>query len=231
MHPRRSPSLHGPCFALGLCLLVVAPSSRLLAIPCPSPWQSGIASTGAPGDPTTVLDALNAARTSPAVYATRIAALRPRFDGLLLRQSDGPDILTQEGLGAVDEAVHALEAQAPLPALSLSSGLTQAADDHLADQASTGTTGHTGRDGSTPSVRMGRHGRWLACCGENVAYGFSTPQEVVLQLIVDDGVRDRGHRKNMFSDRFTRVGIALGSHPKWRTVCVMDFAGGFEENP
>lgn len=52
----------------------------------------------------------------------------------------------------------------------------------------------------------------------------------MISLIVDAGVRDRGHRKNIFMRDFGVVGVACGSHSRYGTMCVMDFAGGFIEN-
>ena len=52
----------------------------------------------------------------------------------------------------------------------------------------------------------------------------STAEDVILQLIVDDGVPDRGHRRILFNPAYTLVGAACAPHPVWREVCVLDFA-------
>jgi uncharacterized protein YkwD len=52
---------------------------------------------------------------------------------------------------------------------------------------------------------------------------------MVMQLIIDDGVKGRGHRKNTFIRGFTAAGVACGPHPRYKTMCVVDFAGGFRE--
>jgi hypothetical protein len=43
---------------------------------------------------------------------------------------------------------------------------------------------------------------------------------------VDDGVPSRGHRKNFFGD-WKVCGNFTGSHSKFRTSTVIDYAGGF----
>jgi hypothetical protein len=47
-----------------------------------------------------------------------------------------------------------------------------------------------------------------------------------LQLVIDDGIKDRGHRKNVFNEKFDQVGIAFGSHSKFGYMCVMDYCRG-----
>jgi uncharacterized protein YkwD len=71
--------------------------------------------------------------------------------------------------------------------------------------------------------------QWTGSIGENISYGPDDGLEVVLQLIIDDGVPDRGHRANIFSPDFRLAGVACGPHPTFRTVCVIDFAGGTRE--
>ena len=76
---------------------------------------------------------------------------------------------------------------------------------------------------------MGRHGKWPKTCGENIAFGPDEAREVVMQLIIDDGVASRGHRVNIYKKDFKVVGISTGAHKKYGRMCTMDFAGGFKD--
>eukprot|EP00996_Jenningsia_fusiforme_P004649 NODE_5495_length_671_cov_28.893891_g5119_i0.p1 GENE.NODE_5495_length_671_cov_28.893891_g5119_i0~~NODE_5495_length_671_cov_28.893891_g5119_i0.p1 ORF type:complete len:116 (+),score=21.29 NODE_5495_length_671_cov_28.893891_g5119_i0:35-382(+) len=108
-------------------------------------------------------------------------------------------------------------------------GLQAAALDHRIDLATSGAMGHTGSDGSNPKTRMERHGKWGVKIAENVALGRKKPQDVVEALVVDDGVDDRGHRKNIFNPVYKFVGISAGPHSTMEHVTVMDFAGGWDD--
>lgn len=170
-----------------------------------------------------IVDEVNAARSDPAGYARKARALRELYRGDRVERPGEIAILTQEGVAAVDEAITFLENQPPLPTVRAHPLVERAAADHAADQARAGGVGHTGGDGSSPSERMRRHARWTAT-GEAIAYGPDRAEDVVLQLIVDDGVPDRGHRRILFSPGYTLIGAACAPHPVWRQVCVLDFA-------
>jgi hypothetical protein len=51
--------------------------------------------------------------------------------------------------------------------------------------------------------------------------------DVIEDMLIDDGVADRGHRRNVYDSRARTAGIACGPHPRYGTVCVMVHAGGF----
>ncbi|HYD52508.1 MAG TPA: CAP domain-containing protein, partial [Gemmatimonadaceae bacterium] len=85
------------------------------------------------------------------------------------------------------------------------------------------------RDGSSPSVRVNRYGRWDGRLTESIAYGPATPEDVVIDLLVDDGVRDRGHRRNLLDPGVRIAGIACGPHRTYRMMCVIDLAAGYLE--
>jgi len=175
-----------------------------------------------------VLEELNLARTKPAEYAKHLEKHKMRFiDDKLYAAPGRGRIMTQEGRAAVEEAIQFLKKAKPVGKLKLSKGLSQAAADHCKDLGKTGKTGHTGSDGSTMTDRMNRHGKWQKTCGENIAFGPDDAREIVMQLIIDDGVAGRGHRTNIFKQEFTVVGISVGLHPKYGNMCAMDFAGGF----
>lgn len=193
-----------------------------------APAGSTVPAAGAPWAVDAVVRAdivaeLNAARTDPAAYARKARALRALFNGDRIERPGEIALVTREGPAAVDEAIAFLERQAPLPALGESPGLARAAAAHAGEQGRTGEVAHIGADGSSPSDRMRRQGRWTAT-GEAIAYGPDRAEEVILQLIVDDGVPDRGHRRILFNPAYTLVGAACAPHPVWRTVCVLDFA-------
>ena len=86
-----------------------------------------------------------------------------------------------------------------------------------------------GKDGSRMCDRANRYGKWIGKVGENISYGQYDPRDVVIQLIIDDSLRDRGHRDNIFDPAFRVVGVAFGGHSKYRSMCVTTFAAGHDE--
>ena len=177
-----------------------------------------------------VLAELNLARTEPGKYARHIEAMVPWFDGRLMRQPGRRMVIeTREGAAAVREAVRELRRMRPVGAVTVSRGMSAAARDHVRDQGPTGATGHAGRDGSRAADRVARYGTWRMGLSENIAYGPPTAREVVVGLIVDDGVPDRGHRTALFDPLVKVVGVACGRHVRFQVMCVVVHAHGFEE--
>jgi uncharacterized protein YkwD len=177
-----------------------------------------------------VLVALNTARTSPSTAAGWLEELIPRFNGTRLSRSDWSIVVqTVEGVAAVREGIAALRAQAPVRSLTLDPLLTRAARDHAADQGRTGQTGHAGSDGSTVLTRIARYATWRVTVNENIDYApMVSGRNVIESLLIDDGVRDRGHRRNIYSPVVRAVGIACGPHPRYTATCVIVQAGGVD---
>lgn len=174
-----------------------------------------------------VIEELNLARTRPRLYADFIKEYRKLYKGnYMYFPGRSVRIATSEGVGAVDEAIRFLRNQKSLAPLNPSQGLAEAAADLVEDQRSSGETGHYGRQSGSMSSRIERYGQWQGGIGENISYGFKEPRLVVIQLIVDDGVRNRGHRKNIFNPAFRRAGAACGTHSEYGSMCVIDFAVG-----
>ena len=67
---------------------------------------------------------------------------------------------------------------------------------------------HRGTDGTMAWDRVSRYGEWQAKISENMTFGPATPHDVVAALLIDDGISDRGHRKNILDPDVKVVGIS-----------------------
>jgi uncharacterized protein YkwD len=105
--------------------------------------------------------------------------------------------------------------------------MSEAAEDHVRDQAPRGLMNHRGTDGSMAWDRVSRYGEWKKKISENMTFGPMTPHDVVAALLIDDGISDRGHRKNVLDPDIRLVGVACGTHKSYRVMCDMVQAGGF----
>lgn len=164
-----------------------------------------------------VLDEVNFARTHPSDYAQ-----------VLLREAEADRASASKFAGedrsALNEAVEFLKRQDALPPLEPDARLAAAALAHAAAQGREGGFGHVSPDGETLSERLKRQGIWAHLAGEDISYGYRTPRDVVRQLIVDSGVPDRGHRKNLFGPAYQAAGVSCGGHRAYGAMCVIDFA-------
>ncbi|RYE02604.1 MAG: CAP domain-containing protein [Sphingomonadales bacterium] len=178
-----------------------------------------------------VLAEINFARTQPRAYAETLRAYRTHFRGKIVYYPGSPTGLrTDEGVKAVDEAIRFLEKQAPLAPVEASPLLARAARDHVTDQGPNGATGHFSKDGANPRDRVQRRGGG-PYVAEVITYGPSSPVEVVRQLIVDDAVPGRGHRRTLFAAEMRFAGIACGPHKGYRTMCVADLGRNPDGKP
>lgn len=159
---------------------------------------------------------VNLARTQPQRYAQIIAERAPSWRGL-------------EGSRGAREAVRFLQKMQPVAPLVWSDGISRAALSHVLDVGARGRRGHYGSRGESPWKRMARFGEQRGQVAENITYGWHDARSIVMSLIIDDGVRSRAHRRNLFGANFRVAGLAAGAHAQAGTVCVLNFAGGFVE--
>ncbi|MCY0943830.1 CAP domain-containing protein [Streptomyces antarcticus] len=90
------------------------------------------------------------------------------------------------------------------PVLTLNAKLTKAAQDHSTDMAANSNMSHTGSDGSDPGRRITRAGYEWRTYGENVAYGYSTPEKVM-----EGWMNSPGHKRNILDCSYKEIGIGL----------------------
>ena len=176
-----------------------------------------------------VLHELNEVRANPSAYSKRMAELLPRFRGTIYHLPGKIDLQTNEGPAAVQECIKELQGTKPLPLFSMSQGLNRAAQDHCDECGPIGHTGHDGPNGSTMDSRISSYGEWNGGIGENISYGNTTAADIVQQLLIDDGLSSRGHRRNILNPKFLIVGIGAGAHSDMEYMCNIDFAQEYTE--
>jgi hypothetical protein len=176
-----------------------------------------------------ILIELNLARTTPRFYVSFLQELEKFFYGKELRRPGEIPLSTKEGQTALNEAIRFMKKATPVPKLRWSEGMARGARDHVEAQGNTGTVGHGSaeRDGLRERIRL--YGAWEKIVGENIVYGHTRARDVIISLIIDDGVPHRGHRQNIFNPNFLVAGVACGPHPVYHSMCVMIFAGGYRE--
>jgi len=120
----------------------------------------------------------------------------------------------------------------PQAILKPSKALHLAAKDHATDMGETGATGHKSSKGEDSATRVKRYGDFKGIYNgpwETCSYGYSKPLDIVLQLLVDDGVESRGHRLALMESAVHFMGTSIKPHKTYRFNCVIDFADSIED--
>jgi uncharacterized protein YkwD len=171
---------------------------------------------------------INKVRADPKKYARLY--IRPElqyYSGKFYRKPGQARIQTYEGVKAVEECITVLMNLGSAPPLTPEPGLSRAARDLAYEQERTGQTGHTGIDDSTPLTRIRRYGGGHTVTAENLYYGAEQAREIVVQLLIDDGMATRVQRANILNGHFSRAGVSFASHPSYKSVCVITFADAY----
>lgn len=175
---------------------------------------------------------LNMLRYAPAQYALDFMQwMEPFYSGKLLKLPGKMVFETNEGIAAYHDCMEFLKTAEPAPILKPSRGMTKGCELLVLDQSSTGKTGHRGSGNSTPADRAENFGQFTGYFAENIHYGDVEPRFIIISLLIDDGVKSRGHRKNMLDKSFHYTGVDIGSHKIYGNMCVNTYATNFIEKP
>jgi hypothetical protein len=158
------------------------------------------------------------------IYLMNLARLNPKlFNNTFVKTylKEGPKTSYERSL------VSFLDNCKPVQLLYPSGQLSQAAAYHAKDMGEKDMTGHTSSDRTSFPKRLKRY--WVdPYVGENCSYGPNDPLDIVMQLMIDEGVPNLGHRVNIFTADYFFTGVSVAPHKTYRWNSVMDFAGGTE---
>ena len=202
-------------FGVLICLVGLAGCKPAADVPPESSDTTTVTEYTLSEEEQAVIDEINFARTQPKKYVTE------RLSPSVLDVSKK----SESYLAALDEVVDKMNRMTtPLPELTKANGLNKCAAEWV---KISGPVGYVGHESSIAK----RFKKYCSCAapGENCSYGYPTAKEIVIALLVDDGVEDRGHRNNILSSAYKNVGVAIGPHKKYGTMCCIDFAYGYQE--
>jgi len=114
-----------------------------------------------------------------------------------------------------------------LKELNMNNLLEKAGVDHYKDMAANGIISHKSSDNKTTyKERIERYAAWGGSIFEAILYGPSkpSPRDVALAWVIDDGFKERTHRKNIFNSMHSQVAIVAGPHPKTEFCYIGVFA-------
>lgn len=175
-----------------------------------------------------VVSEINECRENPAAYAYRLESWVEMYAGNVRYRDEDVPVLTTEGVSALSQAISQLKRTPPSPPLLFSPGLFSAAQLHCEGLGAEGGTSHQGDLGLRQ--RLAKFGHWGGKVVEALDFGSIAAREVVVSLLIDDGLPTREHRTALVSPDYRLIGVGFGPHEAYKSVCTVLLATKFSEH-
>ncbi|WP_055489121.1 CAP domain-containing protein [Streptomyces sp. TP-A0356] len=154
-------------------------------------------------------------KATASASATPTAARAPKASAPAAPTSPSTPKATATASGAtarIVELVNAERSKVGCSPVTLNATLAKVAQAHSEDMASHQNMSHTGSDGSSPGDRITRAGYNWSTYGENVAYGYATPEKVMAGWMSSPG-----HKANILNCAFKEIGVGFAQPDNYWT--------------
>ena len=175
-----------------------------------------------------LVDEINKVRRNPSSYISKLENYKSYFNGKILKlPNQNVAIRTQEGADGYDECIRFLgSAEACEKDLIPSKGLTKIANELLAvvqkDASKIG--------GVDMNEIIDRYGSFSGAFNRLMECGGATPDQVVVNLLVSDGDKNRSQRNVLLNKSVHRIGVASGEHDVYRHASIVILCTTFTSN-
>ena len=167
----------------------------------------------------------NRIRRNPKAYITILEEYLKNFDGNILTRPDKEECLeTQEGPRAYKEAIEFLKRQKPINEMVFDEEASKVAEEYAKILSNSGEEENK-EDKNNVEERAVKYLDYDYGISECIDFGSSTGIEVIVNLLVDDGVKLRTHRDILFSNNFDYFGVSVYPHPEYELCTVIDYFG------
>ena len=160
-----------------------------------------------------LLEEINSLRTNPSGYANKVLKLKSNFEGNIFKSLDGVKIKTEEGAAAYDEAANFLKSAPAVEKLTSSRGLTRIAEDLLENIQ---RVDPEQIDSIDMKQIVAKFGDYSGSFGRIMEFGGASAEQIVMNIVVCDGDKNRTQRNNILNKDFKVVGVAMGDHKTFR---------------
>lgn len=148
---------------------------------------------------------LNLIRTNPQLFSQTVLKKYPAVSGKTHLLKDAYYF---------QSLVNTLDKMKPLNMFTPDKGCFESAQCHASSSGAAGYAGHKRISGDCETKKTYN--------GECCDYGNSDPLEIVLSLLIDEGVPSLGHR-SIFLASYAKVGVSVQPHKKYGSNAVFDF--------
>ena len=167
---------------------------------------------------------LNQIRKNPQSFIPKLEESLNHFREKIYHKPGEDPIQTYEGPEAIEDAINFLKSQRPVKELILDENISRACKDHAYDIGVKGLTTHEGSDGKNISDRIEKYCEWEGAAAENLDFGFKKAENIILNMLIDDGVKERNQRFNLFHPDFKYIGVGANSHRDYGVCAVIGYA-------
>lgn len=171
-----------------------------------------------------LVNEINQVRQNPASYAGKVEKLKKNFDGNVLKLPENVGIRTKEGPKAYDECIQFLRGAPKACATTPSKGLTKIANELLPivqkDAASLSK--------ANLSEIIDKYGSFIGAFNRVLECGGTTPEQIVINLLVSDGETTRSQRNALLNTSLKRIGVASGPHDVFKQATIITLCSEFK---
>lgn len=172
-----------------------------------------------------LIDELNQCRKNPKEYSKKINSYIPYFKGKILRIPNITGLMTNEGAEAFIEAEEYLKNLKPVSPFKYSPGLTHVAHDYMKEIQKYEDL----NDAKKINLKniIDKYGKCIGGFKLSTDFGASNPELIAINLLVDDGDKEREMRNIIFDNNYIDVGVSTGTHSTYNQCTVLFFARKF----
>ena len=166
-----------------------------------------------------LINEVNDLRRNPAEYVAKLEKSKEYFKpgtNIWKHPDNKAALKTEEGPDAYDEAISFLKKKSsPVGELTPSKGLNKIAAEFLEIYQK-----DANKKVEIDSV-VEKYGHIIGKLRRIVNFGSFTAEQVVINLLVSDGDKNRVHRTNILDEKIKMIGAAYGKHDVYKSIAVI----------